>query len=65
MMTDDLLQLTTASVDGELTLAENRRLLRLLDSSPEARALCTKFHGDSKLSTRCRESFPRPISRTA
>jgi hypothetical protein len=48
MITDDLLQLITASVDGELTPAESRRLRRLLDSSPEARALYTQFHADSK-----------------
>lgn len=48
MMTDDLLQLITAGVDGELTALETRRLTRLLNSSAEARAVHAKLLADSK-----------------
>ncbi|WP_439620374.1 anti-sigma factor family protein [Gemmata sp.] len=48
MMTDDLLQLITAGVDGELTALESRRLSRLLNTSAEARAVHAGLLGDSK-----------------
>ncbi|MBA4187505.1 MAG: hypothetical protein C0467_05745 [Planctomycetaceae bacterium] len=47
MITDDLLQLITAAVDGELTPLESRRLGRLLNASPEARAIHSKLLADS------------------
>src|SRR4051812_41492897 len=47
-MSDDLLQLITAAVDGELTPAEARRLDEALAASPEARALHARFQADSK-----------------
>ncbi|MCE9562178.1 MAG: hypothetical protein K8U57_09005 [Planctomycetes bacterium] len=46
MITDDLLQLITAGIDGELTPLESRRLSRLLNSSAEARAIHSKLQAD-------------------
>lgn len=48
MITDDLLQLITAGIDGELTAVETRRLTRLLNSSAEARAVHAQLLTDSK-----------------
>jgi len=47
MITDDLLHLITAAVDGELTDREARRLQRSLDASPEAQAIYEKLKVDS------------------
>jgi hypothetical protein len=47
MITDAQLELMTAAIDGELSPAETRRLARLLDSSPEARAIYTRLKADS------------------
>jgi len=47
MITDDLLQLITASVDGELSAVESRRLSRLLNTCEEARAIHARFKADS------------------
>ena len=47
MITDDQLQLITAAIDGELTPVEERKLRRLLESSPEARAAHARLKADS------------------
>jgi hypothetical protein len=47
-MTDELLQLMTAAVDGELSATDAQRLRKLLDSSAEARAVFAKLKSDSK-----------------
>src|SRR5687767_6291540 len=47
MLPADQLELITAAVDGELSATEARAFRRLLDASPEARALYAKFQADS------------------
>jgi negative regulator of sigma E activity len=47
MITDDQLRLITAAIDGELSPAEARRLRKLLESSPEARAVHAQLKADS------------------
>src|SRR6185312_9430005 len=46
-MTDDLLHLLTAAVDGELSPAEQRRVQQVLVESAEARSLLARFQSDS------------------
>ena len=57
MITDDLLALITAAVDGELSPTETQRFRRLLDSSSEARGLYVRLKTDS---TRLRNLPPTP-----
>src|SRR5262249_57095856 len=47
MIADDLLQLMTAAIDGELTPAEAQRLRRVLADSAEARIVFAKLKADS------------------
>jgi anti-sigma factor RsiW len=47
MIPADQLELITAAVDGELSATEARAFRRLLDASPEARALYGKLRADS------------------
>jgi len=46
-MTDDLLRLLTAGLDGELTPAESQQLRQLLESSAEAQRIFAKLQADS------------------
>ncbi len=46
-MTDDLLQLLTAGLDGELSPAEFQQLRQLLESSAEAQRIFAKLQADS------------------
>src|SRR5579871_2127300 len=47
MLPDNVLELLTAAVDGELTPRQERHLRRLLDGSADARAVFTRLRGDS------------------
>jgi hypothetical protein len=47
-MTDNLLTLITAAVDGELSPADEFRFRRLLDSSPDALAMFDRLKADSE-----------------
>jgi electron transfer flavoprotein alpha subunit len=46
-MTAEQLELITAAVDGELSATESRAFRRLLETSPEARAMFSKLEADS------------------
>lgn len=46
-MTAEQLELITAAVDGELSAVESRAFRRLLETSPEARAMFSKLKADS------------------
>jgi hypothetical protein len=48
MLSDELRQLLTAYVDGELTNRQRKAVLRLLRRSPEARALLAKLQEDAR-----------------
>jgi anti-sigma factor RsiW len=47
MLSAEQLQLITAAVDGELSAVEARAFRRLLDTTPQARALYAKLQADS------------------
>jgi len=48
MISDELLELITADVDGRLSASDSRRLRRLLDASPEAYLAHARLMTDSK-----------------
>ena len=48
MISDELLELITADVDGRLSASESLRLRRLLDASPKGYLAHVRFMTDSK-----------------